>query len=556
MKTLASRLTAAVVALFLCTFGLAWTAWTNQNSLGTLLGELYGTHLVAVRELKVISDRYAVDVVDAAHKARNGGFTFEEAAKAVTTAIEEIDTLWPKVRDGEKAAEARAIVADADAKLRMAGEASRTILALLKAGDKAGLERYIVDKMYPMIDPGTEQVGKLIDYHLAHGRADFEGSAADRAQAQRVLLAVAGLAMVLSAGALAYLAFGVSRPLRRSVETLGVLANGDLETSIAGDTRSDEIGDIARAMLRFRDSGLERRRLQQEAERETAERLARTARVEAIVREFEDSTIGIISTVASAAHELEASAKSMMDVAHTTSEQSTTVAAAAQETAQTVQVLANTGDELASSISEIGRQAEQGSHFAATAAHKARSTDATVKKLSEAGRAIVEVVDLIKSIAGQTNLLALNATIEAARAGESGRGFAVVASEVKELAAQTSRATDVIAEHVRAIQEASGESIDAMEEITRVIEEINQVASSIAVAVTEQSAATQGIADNVSQLAQGSEHAAQGIAVVNRAAAETGTSANQVLDASGELSVQAQKMREKVDWFLHAVRAA
>jgi methyl-accepting chemotaxis protein len=183
-------------------------------------------------------------------------------------------------------------------------------------------------------------------------------------------------------------------------------------------------------------------------------------------------------------------------------------------------------------------------------------TDKTVQKLNHAGKAIFEVVDLIKQIASQTNLLALNATIEAARAGESGRGFAVVASEVKELATQTTRATDVISEHVSAIQEAAGESIEAMRDITRMIGEINQVASSIAVAVTEQRQATAGISDNVQQVARGTEETNQTITVVNSAAVETDAAAREVMDASIELSEQSQLMRSKIDEFLRNVRAA
>jgi len=88
------------------------------------------------------------------------------------------------------------------------------------------------------------------------------------------------------------------------------------------------------------------------------------------------------------------------------------------------------------------------------------------------------------------------------------------------------------------------------------IHQINQVAASIAAAVSEQNAATQGIAENVQQVAQGTENASQSIAVVNEAAANTGAAASQVLSASEELAKQSQLMRDKVDWFLHAVRAA
>jgi len=71
--------------------------------------------------------------------------------------------------------------------------------------------------------------------------------------------------------------------------------------------------------------------------------------------------------------------------------------------------------------------------------------------LEQALGEVRDVSGVIQKIASQTNLLALNATIEAARAGDAGKGFAVVASEVKNLANQTSHATEEIDSTISAL---------------------------------------------------------------------------------------------------------
>ena len=112
-------------------------------------------------------------------------------------------------------------------------------------------------------------------------------------------------------------------------------------------------------------------------------------------------------------------------------------------------------EELTASVNEIAGGASQASVVADRALASTRAAASSATTLGEASSEVGHVVALITSIAEQTNLLALNATIEAARAGASGSGFAVVANEVKELARQTSEATDVIRERVEGIQASS-----------------------------------------------------------------------------------------------------
>jgi methyl-accepting chemotaxis protein len=179
-----------------------------------------------------------------------------------------------------------------------------------------------------------------------------------------------------------------------------------------------------------------------------------------------------------------------------------------------------------------------------------------VDSLGTASASIGDVIKIITSIADQTNLLALNATIEAARAGAAGRGFAVVASEVKELAAQTSRATEEISRQVAAIQTVTGDAAGAIQGVTAQIEAMNHVSTSIAAAVDQQGVTTQDIVRSMGQASAGTGTMTVEIAEVARVAGDAGQAAASVAQASDALATRSEQLRAEVAQFLRNVRAA
>ena len=395
---------------------------------------------------------------------------------------------------------------------------------------------------------------------VSRAHAQVDAVDAQRNKTEGMSLIISGLIGVLLAASIAGMILLFQRrlltPIRRLTDTMASLSRHDLTVEIDGAGRKDEIGDMASAVQIFRDSMVEADRLktEQEAQRQRAE--AKGQRLAEISTKFEANVSSIVQAVASQSSQMQSSAKSMTMTAEETAKQAGAVAAASEESATNVQTVASAAEELSSSIAEISRQVEHSSKIAATAVREASTANTMVNGLAGASQKIGEIVALINDIADQTNLLALNATIEAARAGEAGKGFAVVASEVKNLATQTSKATEDIRAQIAGVQSATQDAVRAIDSIGSTIGEINQIVTSIATAVEEQGSATKEIARNVEETAKGTREVSANITGVTQAASGTGKAAEQVLQVAGALNGQASDLRKYVVAFLAEVKAA
>ena len=350
---------------------------------------------------------------------------------------------------------------------------------------------------------------------------------------------------------------GIASPIRRIVATLQALAAGNYAATVEGGDRKDEVGDVARAAVVFRENGLEKQRMEEEqraAEQRAAEEKRRS--MNELADQFDRAVGGIVGSVSSAATELEAAALTLTSTAEETSIQTSAVASASEQMANNVQTVASATEEMSISAREIATQVAKSSEIAEKAVHEAGETGRKMQELSTTTQSIGAIVSLIDAIAAQTNLLALNATIEAARAGEAGKGFAVVASEVKQLAEQTSKATAQIGAQITQIQEATGGAASAINGISETIRQMSAISASIAAAMEEQTSATGEIARNVQQASAGTAEVSSNIEGVNQSASSTGAAASQVLASAGELSRNSERLQQELQTFLATVRAA
>ncbi|MCZ6673358.1 MAG: methyl-accepting chemotaxis protein [Verrucomicrobia bacterium] len=286
------------------------------------------------------------------------------------------------------------------------------------------------------------------------------------------------------------------------------------------------------------------------------EKLANEARVkEAAEREREQAAklqVGVTqiseigTNLAGAAEELTATSTQMGANAEETSAQANVVSAAAEQVSKNVQSVATGAEEMSATIKEVAQNTTESAKVAGQAVSVAESANVTVAKLGESSAEIGSIIKVITSIAQQTNLLALNATIEAARAGEAGKGFAVVANEVKELAKETTKATENIGRMIESIQTDTKGAVEAIGQITTIIKQVNDFQNTIASAVEEQQVTTNEMTRNVTEASKGSTEIASNITNVAKAAQGTSEGANDTKKAAAELSKMAANLQDVV----------
>jgi methyl-accepting chemotaxis protein len=554
MMTIRLKLSLSIVLLALISLGNAGTAIITVRDIqrdNTYMTDQIAAHL---DELTNVSALYAVNIVDTAHKVRNGGMSWEEGGKNVQLAVSKIASDWQKFISTEEDPQTRAKLERLEV---AAGDAVEKLEGLLTARDRAGLDDFVVREMYPAIDPFTEEVGRVFADHLQENK--MFGDTIQRAAEEGILTfqILLALSLLISLAIIWFVGRKISAPLRRIAGLTTDIAKGQTNLSVPGQDRKDELGNLARSVEVFRKNLIETEELRNEQERAKQQaEIEKRKMMNRLADDFEAAVRDVVTSVARSAEEMSQFSKTLNSTADQTSHRAGTVATASEQAAANVSTVATATEELSASISEITRQVSDSSRTAAAAVDEARNTNKVVSSMALAAQKIGDVVQLISEIANQTNLLALNATIEAARAGEAGKGFAVVASEVKSLASQTAKATEEITTQISSMQSVAGDAVKAINGISGTIEKINSISSSIAAAVEQQSAATGEISRNVQEAAVGTKEVSSNIGAVTVAAGETGQIAGNVLQAAALLQDESRRLKNEVDDFISKVRSA
>jgi methyl-accepting chemotaxis protein len=405
---------------------------------------IYLDRVVPLKDLKVISDDYAILVVDAVNKANAGLITAEDTAKIIRSSEDQIQEKWQKFLATTLTAEEEKLASEAEILFKTADAAIIKVEKLLTGmkGNIAGQLDAIDGHLYESVEPISEKVTELFNLQLKVAKEEHDAIITeyeDNKVYLTILFVVIVSVLTLLGTAVYRSIIGALNRIKETVER--IVDESDLSIEIEVK-RDNELSSIVRSFNKM------------------------------IVK-----TRGVISQMAESSEKLSVSARELTSVSNESKksiniqrEEIEQVSAAMNEMSATAQEIFNNAESADQGAKETSLEAQDGSVIVEQAVSATNllvmdveSVSERIKKLTIDSDNIGSIVDVIKSIAEQTNLLALNAAIEAARAGDQGRGFAVVADEVRTLAQRTQVSTTEIQKAIESLQEGTSNASSAMQ---------------------------------------------------------------------------------------------
>ena len=502
---IATQMAILLAALCLCMAAVGAIGLAGMRVAENGLDTVYRGRVVPLQQIKLVSDAYAVDIVDAAHKVRDGILTPAQGEQSILRARQRIDAQWKAYLATHLVNEEAALVASFAPLQARADAATERLLGLVRAGDLDGVRAFAARELYPAIDPLQDVLGKLIDLQLSETQKQYALSEAAYGRNLWTVLAVVGLCVLLAAGA----GYGITRGITRAL--------GAEPAAAAALAREVARGNLA-ATVELHDGD--------------------ATSLMAQLRAMQDSLVRVVRHVHQCSHGVATAATQIAqgntDLSARTEEQ----ASALQQTAASMEQLTSTVRQNADHLALASQSAQQAASVAGDGGDVMQQVVATMREVDESARQIASIISVIDGIAFQTNILALNAAVEAARAGEQGRGFAVVAGEVRSLAGRSAEAArqikgliDSSTERVRRGSELVAQAETTMGDVVASVRRATDIMGEISAASHGQTQGAMQIREAVAQMDDVTQQNASMVEEMTAASSSMNAQAHELVDA-------------------------
>jgi methyl-accepting chemotaxis protein len=266
-----ARLFALVVFLSLVSVVVGIEGLRGMSITVKGLQTVYDDRVVPLRDLKVIADMYAVNIVDTSHKVRNGNISWAEARKNLAEAESTIQEKWKGYKATFLVEQEKKLVAEIEPMLVSTQVELDKMRAILEKEDAQGIAEFTKGPLYPAIDPISNKFSELIEVQLNVAKEEYDKGQEAYAESRtfNIALLVGGILIGLLAAY--WIVRSVVRPLHSMQDTVeGLAKDFDYSRRVKID-QNDEVGHTANALNKLLQA-------QQEAMQQVNEAVANLAR--------------------------------------------------------------------------------------------------------------------------------------------------------------------------------------------------------------------------------------------------------------------------------------
>ncbi|MBU0748174.1 MAG: MCP four helix bundle domain-containing protein [Gammaproteobacteria bacterium] len=498
----------ALLLAILCIVGAALgvAGIAGMQRANTSLNTVYQDRVVPLKQIKQVSDAYAINVVDTAHKVRDGALTAQQGLQAIAQARAAIQSNWSAYLATELVPEEVRLVEQFKQRQTRAETSVVEFEKLLKSANMPQLATFAANEMYPALDPLQEVLGALVEVQLNIAKAEYDNS---ESRYQKTVFAIAlsiAASSLLALGVGIFVIRSITMPLRSALALSDAIAGGDLTQNIQVQG-SNEMSQLLHGLNGMQTS------------------------LVTLVRAVHESA----TSVSAASAEI---AQGNNDLSARTEGQ----ASALEETAASMEELNSTVRQNADNSSHANQLSKNASTIAVQGGEVVADVVRTMKDINHSSSKIADIIGVIDGIAFQTNILALNAAVEAARAGEQGRGFAVVASEVRNLAGRS-------AEAAREIKILIGNSVERVEAGTALVDRAGQTMSEVVDSIRRVTEIMGEISGASSEQSQGVDQINEAVTQMDQATQQNAALVEEMAAAAASLNQQASALVATVSTF-------